>query len=121
MPTTLREALDQYGPDAFLLTMGADGPHTSHVSVAQDGQALICAIGKSAVRNIGVSPKVSLLWPPLENGGYSIVMNATAAIDESGAYAKASLELTKAVFHRAGKRPAGSEGPCPNDCKPISI
>jgi hypothetical protein len=69
MTTSLSEALSQYGADAYLLTVSAGGPHTSHVSVVQDGDRLTCALSKSAARNIDEQPSVSLLWPPLEKGG----------------------------------------------------
>ena len=121
MTTTLREALSDYGADAYLLTIGADGPHTSHVTVAQKGDGLTCALSKSAARNIDGQPSVSLLWPPLEKGGYSIVINARAAKTEADYGPMATLELTKAVFHRPGVRTEPGEGPCPSDCKTIRI
>lgn len=119
--TTLHEAIAEYVADAYLLTMSTDGPHTSHVSVAQDGKCLTCALSKSAARNIDDQPNVSLLWPPLEKGGYSIVINARAAKTEADYGPVARLELTKAVFHRPGTRTEPGEGPCPSDCKTIRI
>ena len=121
MTTSLHDAIAEYGTDAYLLTISADGPHTSHVSVAQDGGQLTCALSKSAARNIDGQPCVSLLWPPLEKGGYSIVMNAKAAKTGADGVPMATLSLTKAVFHRPGVPQAGSTGPCPSDCKPISL
>jgi hypothetical protein len=35
--------------------MSADGPHTSHVSVVEEGNRLTCALSKSAARNIAGS------------------------------------------------------------------
>ena len=119
--TTLHEAIAEYGADAYLLTMSADGPHTSHVSVAQDGKCLTCALSKSAARNIDDQPNVSLLWPPLEKGGYSIVINANATKVETDGFPVATLALTKVVFHRPGVRAEPGDGPCPSDCKGISI
>jgi len=121
MSTTLREAIDQYGADAYLLTMSADGPHTSHVSVVPEGDLLTCALSKSAARNIDSHPSVSLLWPPLEKGGYSIVINANATKTEANDGPMAALALTKAVFHRPGVRSEPGAGPCPSDCKTIRI
>lgn len=121
MTTTLHEALTQYGPDAYLLTLSADGPHTSHVSVVEEGTRLTCALSKSAARNIENQTSVSLLWPPLQKGGYSIVINAKATKSETGDVPVATLALTKAVFHRPGVQTNLSGGPCPSDCKTISI
>lgn len=121
MTTTLYEAIAQYGADAYLLTMSADGPHTSHVSVVQEGDRLQCALSKSAARNIEGQPSVSLLWPPIEKGGYSIVINAKATKAKGHTIPVATLALTKAVFHRAGVRSEPGFGVCPSDCKTISI
>jgi hypothetical protein len=54
----LAEALSRYGPDAYLLTIASDGPHTSFVSVNLNGNVIDCAIGKSAARNISREPNV---------------------------------------------------------------
>ena len=43
---TLAEALSTYGPEAYLLTVAADGPHTSFVSVQLDGAATVWRLGE---------------------------------------------------------------------------
>ena len=121
MTETLHDVMNDYGADAYLLTVGTNGPHTSLVTLNWQEGRLACTLGKSAARNVASQPNVSLLWPPLETGGDSIVVNALITIAENDPHPVASLPLTKAVFHRAGARPEGSTGPCPNDCKPISI
>ena len=76
---TIAEAISQYGRDAYLLTVGKGGPHTSHVSVDLRGNVIGCAIGASAARNISSEPNVSLLWPPKEPGGYAMIVNGVAS------------------------------------------
>src|SRR5262245_51559678 len=56
---TLSEAISQYGHDAYLITVGKDGPHTSSVSVDLRGNFIHCAIGPSAAQNIASEPNVS--------------------------------------------------------------
>ena len=46
--TSIIEALDQYGNRPYLLTVGEDGPHTSHTRVALAGGGLTCPLSKSA-------------------------------------------------------------------------
>lgn len=121
MTATLREVLSEYGPKAYLLTMSSDGPHTSHVSVVQDKSGLSCAVSKSAARNISEKTPVSLLWPPLEKGGYSIVVNADATKTEKAGIPTVKLALTKAVFHRPGQPTEDTPGVCRSDCKSIAL
>ena len=121
MAPTLSEAISQYGREAYLLTVGKDGPHTSHVLVDFHGNVIGCAIGASAARNIASQPNVSLFWPPKEPGGYAIILNGTAAAErrEPSGMVMAEITLTKSVFHRRGPKPADSDGPCASDCRRI--
>jgi hypothetical protein len=117
---TLAAAISQYGREAYLLTVGKDGPHTSHVSVDLQGNVIGCAIGASAAKNIANEPKVSLFWPPRERGGYAMIVNGIAAgRREPTGIAMAEITLTKSVFHRPGPKPADSDGPCASDCRRI--
>ena len=122
--TTISEALDEYGDTPYVLTVGDDGPHTSHstVSLAPDGASLTGPLSKSAAKNVGTQPAMSLFWPPREPGGYGIIMNGTAqVIATDGPDPLASIALTKVVFHRPGTPGPGHEGTCTSDCKPIRL
>ena len=81
---TLTDAITQYGHEAYLLTVGKDGPHTSHVSVNLRGDVIACTIGASAAKNILSEPHVSLFWPPREPGGYAMILNGLAAGSSGG-------------------------------------
>lgn len=116
----LEDAIAQYGNEAFLLTVGTGGPHTSSVRVELHGDRVTCELGRSAGRNIAAEPQVSLFWPPLEKGGYALIVNGTAsAVEPAGDTPTAEIRLTKSVFHRAGPRDEEREGPCTADCQPI--
>ena len=123
MPAPTRtEAISQYGREAYLLTVGKDGPHTSHVSVHLHGNVIACAIGASAAKNIASEPNISLFWPPQERGGYAMIINGTAAgRREPAGLTMAEITLTKSVFHRPGLKPADSDGPCASDCRRIAV
>lgn len=118
---TLADAVAEFGCEAYLLTVSKAGPHTSHVSVDLRANAIGCAIGASAARNIAGDPNVSLFWPPREPGGYAMIVNgiATGSIQPNGV-TMAEIKLTKSVFHRPGPKPAGSDGPCASDCRRIA-
>jgi hypothetical protein len=116
----LEEAISQYGDTAYLLTVGVTGPHTSSVRVELHGNTVRCPLGRSAGRNISTEPHVSLFWPPAEKGGYALILNGTAsAVDSPDGEPMAEINLTKSVFHRAGRRDEQRSGPCTADCKPI--
>ncbi len=120
-PTTLSDAISQYGREAYLLTVGTDGPHTSQVSVDLHGNLIDCAIGASAAKNIAKEPNVSLFWPPLEPGGYAMILNGIASRKPASTdVIQAEIALTKSVFHRRGPKLANSDGPCASDCKRIT-
>jgi hypothetical protein len=116
--TTLAEAISQYGRDAYLLTVSKGGPHTSSVSTVLRGDVIDCAIGTSAAANISSEPNVSIFWPPMEAGGYAMIVNgvATEKRQENGVVV-AEIKLTKSVLHRPGPKPDDSDGPCTSDCK----
>lgn len=120
--TTLREAIDQYGDRPFLLTVGEDAPHTSHTRVTLRAGGLTCPLSTTAARNVRVRPSVSFLWPAIEAGGYAIIVNGTVRQVEEGAPEPvASIELSKAVFHRPGAPQPGRESTCTSDCRPIRL
>jgi hypothetical protein len=114
----LSQAISQYGREAYLLTIGKDGPHTSNVSIDLRGSVIGCAIGASAARNIATEPNVSLFWPPTEPGGYAMILNGTAAQRcEPSGVTMAEITLTKSVLHRPGPKPADGDSPCASDCR----
>lgn len=120
--TSIAEALDQYGNRPYLLTIGEDGPHTSHTHVALAGGGLTCPLSKSAAGNVRMRPAVSFLWPAIEAGGYAIIMNGTVRhVEDDGAEPVASIDLSKAVFHRPGEPQPGHGGSCTSDCLPIRL
>ncbi len=58
-------------------------------------------MGRSAARNIGASPEVALLWPPAEEGGFSLIADATGVVEPGGdGTCTAVLTVTWAVLHR---------------------
>lgn len=118
---TLSEALVEYGRDAYLLTVGTDGPHTTPVSIQLTGNTIGCSIGPSAAKNIASVPNVSLFWPPREPGGYSMFVNGVAkGLQRADGGSTAEITLTKSVLHRSGPKPADSATTCASDCKRLA-
>ena len=96
----------------YLLTAASTGgrPHVMHVSFdVEDGgpgagaPTLRAKVGRSAVRNITAEAAVTLLWPQDEEGGYSLIVDATATTEgdpEGDTPPVAVITPTDAVLHR---------------------
>ncbi|MEZ5383347.1 MAG: pyridoxamine 5'-phosphate oxidase family protein [Microthrixaceae bacterium] len=110
--TELRTALDHYGAHAFLLTTNDEGrPHVSHITVELAGGVLSCDAGRKTGANAAVRPKVSLLWPAPQPGGFSLIVDGEATLVDD----RLRIAPTGAIRHR----PASTSG-CDVDCEPLS-
>lgn len=104
---------------AYLITVGDD--HRAHTVAVQpvlvDGVLDVGAIGKSTRSNAGAHPDVTVVWPPREAGGYTLI------VDGQGQPADADglkVVPSRAVLHRpaAPDSPATATG-CLHDCVPL--
>ena len=93
----LADEVSKRGPGYLLTTAEGSRPHVVHLQFAVDGSELRADVGRSAVRNIGMQPAVTLLWPPDEDGGYSLIVDGTAMVEGE---ATAVVAATGAVLHR---------------------
>ena len=50
-------------------------------ATAEDGALRVPAPGRGSVANVGANPSVTLLFPPLENPGMTLLVDGTAAAD----------------------------------------
>jgi hypothetical protein len=101
----LREEVARHGDVAYLLTVGGDGrPHTVQLAVAwsDDADELVVMPGKGTLANAAARPLVSLLWPPTEPGGYSLIVDGEATGTGDG-IDRLAVTPTKAVLHRPAR------------------
>ncbi len=106
----LREEIDNHGSVAYFLSVGPDGrPHSVQLRVELTDGQLVVHPGNSTVANAEARPLVSLLWPPAEVGGYSLIVDGTVAgVSRAGGGNNfVAVNPTKAVLHR----PAQSDDP----------
>lgn len=105
---------------AYLLTVSGDGrPHAVEITVGWDGDSLVMRVGRSSARNAGDRPEVSVLWPPDEPGGYSLIVDGSAAVEPGDDGGRLTIQVDRAVLHRPGPSPAGPESGCTADCVPL--
>jgi hypothetical protein len=117
----LRAAIADTDRAPYLLTVSDDGrAHTVAVAPRWDGDELTIAVGRHTVANAQARPAVSLLWPPKDRAGYSLIVDAdvtaTASTDDGHTV---RLRATRAVLHRPA--PGLAEGEYDPDCVPVVV
>jgi len=125
----LAAALPDY-PYAYLITVD-DGFRVHTVTVEPrlrdlpDGGAVVDVglIGGRTRENLTQRSDVTLLWPPREPGGYSLIVDGDATLEASDAEA-ARLDVvpTRALLHRdADPDSPGAAKGCLHDCVVFSL
>ncbi len=106
----VRAVASEQAPFAYLLTVSdGDKVHLTALNPTFGDDAITVSAGRTSCRNVQARPNVSLLWPPGEPGGYSLIVDGTAALDGE--------TLTIVPTHAVRHRPAPGGG---NDCAPVS-
>jgi hypothetical protein len=103
----LRETIERYPTDPFLLTVGDDGrTHSVEVVPRWDGDELVVPAGRSSLANAGQRPLVALLWPTPTRGEFSLIVDAATTAAGDG---EVRLRPTRAVLHRRAASGTGSD------------
>ncbi len=114
----LRDEVARFGTTPYLLTVSDDArAHATAVAIEWQGDELVMSVGRTSNRNALARSEVSLLWPPFEPGGYSLISDgvARAAGDEQLAFAP-----RRAVLHRPATEHTVKTNPdCTADCVPL--
>jgi len=97
-------------------------PHAVSVPVAWAGDDLVAETGRRTARNAVARSAVSVLWAPLEPGGYSLIVDGEAGVstlDDPGREGgRIAVRPSAAVLHRSAAGPDGL-GACGSDCEPV--
>lgn len=103
---------------AYLLTVTDD--QRVHAVMATptvtDAGLELDGLGRRTRANLEQRSAVTLVWPPAEDGGYSLIVDGEAALGDEGAH----IAPGRAVLHRPanGDSPESATG-CGSDCVPI--
>jgi hypothetical protein len=108
----LSEMLARF-PFLYLLTVGAQPrPHISALTARViDGVVVVSGAGARSHDRIATNPLVTLLAPPYEPGGYSLIIDGTARPGEDTIL----VSPTHAVLHRPAAVPGA------HDCAEIGV
>jgi len=108
----LRAEVARYGEHPFILTVSNDGrPHAVAATMAWDGDELIGGCGRSTAAFATARPDISLLWPPIEPEGYSLIVDGTAKVEDQ----QVRVRPERAVLHRSAPSPDPLKS-CSSDC-----
>jgi hypothetical protein len=110
-------------PFAYLVTVD-DGYHAHTVTVEpvlRDARLDVGLIGGRSRSNLANRSDVTLLWPPTESGGYSLIVDGRAEISDAEAEtARLHVVPTRALLHREADSPSAAAG-CLHDCVVFSL
>lgn len=104
---------------AYLLTV-SDGARVHAVAVSPtvtDTGLELDGLGRRTRANLEENPAATFVFPPAEDGGYSLIVDGDATLGDDGA----RVVPSKAVLHR----PATPDSPesvtgCGADCVPVA-
>jgi pyridoxamine 5'-phosphate oxidase-like protein len=114
----LERALGAFGA-GYLLTADAEG-RVKAVTVEPEvveGVLVVTGPGRGSGANIAANPAVTLLFPPAEPRGFTLLVDGTARVDGDAA----RVTPTGAVLHRPAAHADGPPAPdgCGHDCRPV--
>jgi hypothetical protein len=104
----------------YLLTVTCEGrPHAVATNAAWRERELVARVGRRTAENAAQRPDVSLLWPPEEAGGYSLIVDGHARLEGEGDGALAVITPVRGVLHRPASAPVAEGSSCSADCVPL--
>jgi hypothetical protein len=102
---------------AYLITVGDD--HRAHTvavdPVLADGVLDVGSIGNSTRKNVAAHDGVTLVWPPSQPGGYSLIVDGIGRATDDAL----TVVPSRAVLHRKATPGAATKPGCKDDCVPL--
>lgn len=132
----LGDALQAVG-SGYLLTTALDG--AGRIKAVSVDPELVDGVlrtqpSRGSAANLASNPLVTLVFPPLEHHGFTLIVDGTAAVagseDPAGREAEETIAVTpsSAIWHRPARHTDGPSAPpgagedsdtCGNECRPV--
>ncbi|MCP3939397.1 MAG: pyridoxamine 5'-phosphate oxidase family protein [Actinomycetia bacterium] len=106
----------------YLITVDSEGPpHLGQANLHWVEGRIVAGAGKTACRHVAGGRPVSVMWPPVEEGGHTLIVDGTAEIVGEGDAAEVHITPTWAILHRRSRpdSPPSATG-CKDDCVPMT-
>lgn len=119
LPEPLARALAR-GTSGYLVSLARSGrAHVGVVSVGQDGDRIVLTeVGAGTCGNLAVDRRATVVLPPLDAGGYTLIVDGHAVPDG----ARYLIAPARAVLHRHGQPGAEpADGGCVADCVELAV
>jgi hypothetical protein len=113
----LGKALEGFGA-GYLLTSAEGRVKVVTVDPSVDhGLVRVEVPGRGTLANLADNPAVTLVFPPLEQRGYTLLVDGTAEVDGDDV----RVTPSSAVLHRPAAHADGPPAPdgCGHDCQPV--
>lgn len=102
----LHDEVLRFGGAPYLLTVDDEGrPHATVVGAELRDGAFVTTVGRRSAANVAARPDVSLLWPPVDEEGFSLIVDGSATADGD----QVVLTPERAILHRRKADGAGSD------------
>jgi len=97
----LPEQIEQFGPHAYIATVGADGrPRATSVSVSWHKTLLKVGAGRRTAENVSGNDQIALLWPAPAPGEHALLVDGSGEVHDSPETGLVIfIEPAKAVLH----------------------
>jgi hypothetical protein len=114
----LAKALEDFGAGYLLTTTGGNVKVVTVEPTVTDGVVLVEGPGKGTLANLADNPVVTLVFPPLEQRGFTLLVDGTGEVTGDDV----RVAPTGAVLHRPASHADGPPAPdgCGNDCAPVA-
>jgi hypothetical protein len=104
---------------AYLVAV--DGGARAHVATVTpevaDGRLCVTGLGRRSRAAVAANPAVTLLWPPAEAHGHSLIVDGVGELRGDDL----TVAPTRAVLHRPAEGPSPDAGGCQADCIELPV
>ena len=114
----LARALDGFGAGYLLTTTGGTVKVVTVEPTVSDGVVLVEGPGKGTVANLAGNAAVTLVFPPREPRGFTLLVDGSAEVTGDDV----RVTPATAVLHRPASHADGPPAPdgCGHDCAPVA-
>jgi hypothetical protein len=120
----LETALADFGAGYLMTTTGGAVKVVTVEPTLVGGVLVVLRPGKGTVRNLAGNPAVTLVFPPRQEKGFSLLVDGSATVEgEDVRVTPATAVLHRPMIHSDGPAAPPSAGEqtdsCGNDCAPV--